>query len=89
VKQYIYINDSNKNTCLWEIYSETDNTYLISSRETTSEILKEKCFYKNGYSLLWTDEVRDVESSNIELESESEYEEWLYNERRNTCQDQN
>lgn len=71
--KYIAIKDTRGNTNFWTIKgcdSQT-NTYYINSRTTISTIEKSSCFIKDN--LLFTNEIRDIENSEIELESISEY----------------
>jgi hypothetical protein len=79
----------NKN--LWKITNEIvvqgeSSIYEIHSRSTTAFIEKELCFVKYGSSLLYyenKDRIIDIDDSDIEIESQEEYEEWVMKQGKN------
>jgi hypothetical protein len=69
INKYITIKDNNGITNIWKIVGEINNEYRIGTRDIRGFISKDKCFEVSGSVLLSTDEVLDVKSSFLEIDS--------------------
>lgn len=84
-KQYIVIEDSQKNQNVWEIIDDSQNNlYVITTRTTISMVEKDLCFSKEGSNLLYYNtRIIDIFPSDIELESEDNYDLWIEKQNEN------
>lgn len=89
MKQYIIVKDSSNKQNIWEVIDclnvNGQDTYEIHTRTTTAFVEKDLCIVKKGSTLLYynSDRTIDIDDSNIELESEGEYIDWLMNQKKN------
>jgi hypothetical protein len=79
-KRYIVINNKD----IWCIENESDTYYEIHTRDTWDRVNKNDVYVRQGSSLYWyTGDSIEIYPSNIEIESEEEYQEWLEKENKN------
>jgi hypothetical protein len=86
-KRYIVIRDN-----IWEIIKKFDLLgeifFEIHTRTTIDFIKKNDCYVKYGSSLLYYDGNIKVNNSNIEVESEEEFEKYLMERSKDNYDDE-